>query len=507
MATLGYLLVPNVIFAVGWLRPGWAAVLTAAVVAGLAHAARRSGTGVAPISGREWAFIAVLAAFWTCSAGIGELNLQAGDYYKHNLVFRDLVVNPWPVVYPAAERGDPLLCYYVAYYLPAGLVGKLAGLQHTAAASLAWGGLGVGLAFAWVCRLGRPHGIPVLAGFALIDGFAWLPRLMPVVGKALGAAWAAAPGGGTWNGFASPLWNLPFSPARLVFSCEPANLVWAPQHSLAAWLGTALVLRLLWEERTGREVALVWAAVLLWSPFAAAGLLPFAAAAALRAPWRLPQWQDVAAGLFLALPIGAYLLSHFPVQYVGVFVGGFASVWDWLRYASFLIKSVGLLWCGAALVRRRCRIPDREKWLLFCLAGLTLVATTLIYVGRYNDWAMRASMPSLVVFRIILAITAAELWTHPAKRVYRLAFTALLLLSAQRSLKHYILVPAGKLDGQVTTTTIATADQYASSLAALPSIDDFDFAGQHLGDRRSVFGRYLMKAPPHSLVSGPSGDR
>ncbi len=505
IATLGYLLLPNVIFVLGWLKPGLAAVVTAAVIAGFARAAARSGSHAEPISAREWAFIVALAAFWTWAAGIGELNVQTGDYFKHNLVFRDLVVRRWPVTYAAAERGDPLLCYYLAYYLPPGLFGKIAGLQHTAAASLAWGGLGVGLAFAWVCRLGRPHGTPVLAAFTLIDGLGWLPRLMPVVRGALGGAGAWVPIAASVNGRPGPAHDLAFGPARLMFHCEPANLAWTPQHALAAWLATALVLRLLREEGTGRDVTLPWASVLLWSPFAAVGVLPFAARAVLRAPRRLPHWADLAAGSALALPVGFYLLSHVPLQYVGFYVSGLPTVWDWLRYASFLLKSVGIVWLAAALVRRRYAAPDDASWQLLCLAAVTLVATTLVYVGRYNDWVMRESMPSLFVFRVILAIAAVKLWTHPAKPGHRVAFSVLLILSTERSLRHYILLPMGKLPGQVTTTTISTADRHAGSLALLPRSDEFDFAGQYMGARRSFFGLYLMKATASPAVTLPGG--
>ncbi len=492
ITTLVYLLAPVVIFAVGWLRPALAAAVVIAVGAGLAHAARRSTTSARPIAGGELIFVLAFAAFWTYTSGIGELNLQTSDYFKHNLVFRDLAVNRWPVVYADAGRGDPLLCYYLAYYLPAGLAGKLAGVRYAAAASCAWGGAGLALAFAWVCRYGRPYGVAVLVAFTLIDGFCWLPGLIPVAQRAASAfGLAAPPAPGGW--FVAEFWRFRGPPTSLLFDSAPGDLLWVPQHTLAAWLGAAVALRTLWDEHTQPVAALPAAALLLWSPFAAVGVLPFLAAALWRTRRRRPSLPDVIAALAVALPVGAYFASHLPLEYAGVLVAALAGAGDWLRYALFLILSIGVLWGVAALARRHYRVPDDPRWSLLCLASATLAATTLVYVGRYNDWTMRTSMPALAVMRMILAITAVELWRSAAPLRHRLAFCALLLLSAERSLKYYLLAPLGASDHQLRATTIATADTYRPSLARLDRDPAFDFAAQYLGRRGSVFCRFLMK--------------
>lgn len=494
VATAVYLLAPTVIFAVGWLRPLVAAAVAAAVAVGVLDLARRSRTEQPPLSGQALASVWTLAAFWTFAAGIGGLTGQTADYLKHNLVFHDLIVQSWPVVYGAADASAPILCYYLAYYLPAALAGKLLGVQAAAPVSLFWGLLGVGLAYAWVCRLGRPHGPAVILGFTLIDGLCWLPGLY-VLAQKLGVL-PGATNGEWWHtdNFADSLFSFAGPHTRLLFQSGPAALAWAPQHTLGAWLATACVLSVALERRSPRGIVLIHAAVALWSPFVAVGLLPFTVAVCVREARSLVGWPDLACATTVAVPIGLYFLAHAPQQFLGLLPATFAGFTDWLRYALFLALAVGVLWVAAWRVRRRFGVPSSVRWRLLCLAGLTLCGVTLVIMGRYNDWVLRVSLPALFALHLLLAVLALDLWRSAAPLRPRLAFVALLLLSAERSVKTYALAPFGKLGapGELRTT-IATATDRAESLAALPSSPSYEYASQYLGSRRSFFGRHLMR--------------
>ena len=70
--------------------------------------------------------------------GAGGFGVGTYDWAnKHNLIFADLVRFSWPVVYHG--EGTPssglMLVYYVGYYLPAALVGKVMGWH---AGNIAW---------------------------------------------------------------------------------------------------------------------------------------------------------------------------------------------------------------------------------------------------------------------------------------------------------------------------------------------------------------------------------
>jgi hypothetical protein len=496
VATLGYLLLPNAIFALGWLRLAWAVPLVALIVAAVTDAARRSLTDTPPLPARQWILAGGLAGFWAIAAGIGEFNVQTWDYLKHNLVFHDLITRSWPISYGGASGGDPILCYYLAYYLPTGVLGKLLGIHWAALASFAWGLGGLLLAFAWVARLGRPRGGWVLVLFTLIDGFSWMPGLYSLAQK-IGLL-AGTPDREWWytNNFAEHFFTFAGPQTRLIFQAEPAALIWVPQHTLGAWLGAACVMRSLLEKQPAHYVLLANAAAALWSPFVALGLLPFTAAACVRDLRSSLAWRSALPGAALALTVGLYFLAHGPQQFAGLLLSTFSAPTDWLKYALFLLLAVGAFWLAVGLVRRRFGVVTEPEWYALSLASLTLVAATFVYLGKYNDWAMRVSMPALFVVHLVVAAAATRLWWSGAPFRARLAFALLVLASAERSLKIYVLAPLGRVADPGIQTTIATATRYRDSLADLPHTPEFDTAAQYLGSRDTIFGRYLMK-PAH----------
>jgi hypothetical protein len=496
VVTVGYLLLPNAVFAAGWLRPVWGYGVVLVLLACLVSVARRARTDASPLTALTRVFVAGLAAFWVAASGIGELTPQVADYVKHNLVFHDLAVEPWPVVYGAGERGGPMLCYYLAYYLPPALVAKLAGLQSAAVASLAWGAAGVALSFAWIARLGRSHGAAVLVLFTLIDGLCWTPGLVHLALRA--ATGAGAPAGGWWqtDGFTSRFWDLAGPQNRLVFQSEASLLIWTPQHALSAWLATACVLGVLWERRRPACAGLVNAAVVLWSPFVAVGLLPFTAAAVWRRGRPDVSPADLAGGAAMAVPVGLYFLAHEPQRYLGVLPAVLPNALAWAKYLLFLALAIGAVWGAVWLAQRRHALLDPARWLAFNLAGAALVASTFVTMGKYNDWAMRVSMPGLYVLHLTAAAVAVGLWRKRAPLGHLLALSALVLLTAVRPLKTYAFAPAGRLSGPGRQTTIATARAAARDLAHLRDGGDPTVAAQYLGSTASLFGRHLMREAP-----------
>jgi hypothetical protein len=495
VATVGYLLAPNLIFLVGWLKPEVGLPAAGLALAALVEVWRRAHTSTPPLRARQWAFVAALALVLTVVAGIGELSAQVTDYLKHNLVFHDLVAYPWPVVYPHPGSAGSLLCYYVAYYLPAGLVGKLLGLAWTAPASLAWGYTGVLLAFAWVARLGRPGGSAVLVTFMFVDGFAWLPGLYTFAQRL--PLLAAGAGGEWWTSdtFTERFASFGSPPMRLLFESELAHLVWVPQHAIAAWLATACLLRTLEEGEPPRHLGLVLAATLLWSPFVAVGLLPFVLLALLRQPGAAAAWPSVAGGLAVAVPTGLYFLAHSSYEHLGFLPARFSGLQDWLRYAFFLVASVGVLTTAVALARERFGVPTAAEWRLFAIAAAWLAATTLVTLGHFNDWVMRVSMPALVVFRLVVARLFVELWRRGGRLAPRVAFAALVLASAERPIKTLVLAPFGKVGVEPVRTTISTATREARTLGDLPDSSGWRFGRQYIGSLDSWFGKHILKQP------------
>ncbi len=501
--TLAYLLFPVVIFFLAWLRPWLGVPLAGFTVAAVANVWRRARANRALVSRAQVVFAAVFALFWAVAVGIGGLRPKSVDYQKHDLMLHDLVVNEWPVVYREAP-GTPVLTYYVAYYLPAGLAAKTAGLKYAELLSLAWAWLGIALAFVWVQRLGAPRGTLILILVLLIDGFCWLPGLLRVFHQ---LGWPALePPGGMTNGGLTTIrfWEFAGPPTRLLFGSELDNLRWVPQHVLASWLGTACVLRTLLERRSPRGAVLAHSAVVLWSPFVAVGLVPFTAVALLRWRSKALAWPNLV-GLLLAVPTGLYFLGHRPDAYFGVLFWTFSTVGDWIKYVAFLVLAVGILAAAAWFVHRRYRVPRDRVWKVLVLAAVVAVAATVIHLGRFNDWAMRTSMPAMFVLRFGLAVTAVELWTTRSRLVHRLALAVLLLLSAERPLKQWVMIPAGRAGGQVAASSPAEPTGGVKSVTDLPRTPEWDLPGQYLGSPTSLFARRIMARPGTGEAGSSAG--
>src|ERR1700730_15635889 len=225
--TFLYLTAPVAIFIAGWVWWPFAVILGICFVAASWSLTRESADDGrrqqsddhATIHWFRLAVICLPGLLLTLLAGAGGWGIQAGDWLKHNAVLKDLIERPWPVVYQTEQ--DPVgLIYFLAYYLPAALVGKLCGWTAANHALFLTSLLGMALVGMWVALLTRGAAWSGLV-FALFSG-------MDLVG-----ALAVHLHGGSpiphreriqwWNG-------------SLQYSSTPALLFWVPNHALVGWL-------------------------------------------------------------------------------------------------------------------------------------------------------------------------------------------------------------------------------------------------------------------------------
>jgi hypothetical protein len=377
--SLFYLALPAFVFLTGWARPILAVPVAVTLVLGLVWSVRSMPAAAArPLALLDRGILAVVVVVLALLSGAGAVGHQRVDWLKHNALLHDLVVRAWPVVYPGDGTVTGLLSYGLGYYLPAAVVGRVAGLNAAHVALLVWTALGLGLTVAWVVRLSvRPTWLAV-AGWLAFSG-------MDVLGLALlrgttrdSMAW--------WAGFAQ-------------YSSNPGLLFWVPQHALAGWLGAAVLMDAHEERRPAVVVAIVLVLATLWSPLSALGLVPLAVASLVRQRPSLREGLRAAVALPLGALLAAYLLgmprSGIPVSSVWGELGPIRGTAMW---ALFVALEVGAPL--AVLVLLRSRMGPSAFWLV--PVGLTLVLLPLIHVGLFNDLVMRASIPALFVLALLL---------------------------------------------------------------------------------------------------------
>jgi hypothetical protein len=300
------------------------------------------------------------------------------------------------------------LVYYIAYYLPAVVVGRMFHSRFLADQMLfAWSCLGLTLVLLWVFALvGRVHGA-LLALFFAFSGVDILGVFLKSNAALLAHGhiewWA-----GAWQ-----------------YSANETLLFYVPNQAIAGWLVSALLLRACLRPRGAGSPFFIWSFSPLVSPFVALGSLPFALIAAIwgkqqysiaspQIPARRP-WLSArtAAGAVLLFFQGLYFLAMGSRMSPASGAPG-----ETLLSQSLAIHSVDqfgnlllfelLEFGGLAIVVCFSRSLSTTRWRVVAGAAIaTLAALPFVRYGKMNDLVMRASIPALFVLCIVIGRTLA----------------------------------------------------------------------------------------------------
>lgn len=424
--SVAFLSVPWLLFTATWLRPGWAIVLLGLhaymlfsyATHGLVEPADRGDavlTTTDRVGVRALLFIAVLAIAWTSFSGAGGVGFQnQPDWNNKNALMRDLLRFDWPVGY---ENGR-VLNYYFALYLPASIVGRLAGWDAAQWVLYAEVLIGVLLTLLWLYSFSGRLGVSAILLFMAFGG-------LDIVGYLLMRQHMPAKGGG-----------IEWWAQSMQFSGNTTLLFWVPQHCLPAWILTALVLDEVARFRRVVYTGFFVALCLLWSPFVSAGLIPIAVGALFMANGK--GLRSVAN--FVYLPVmSAFAFALYSPHKDGSHVNAPLSYWKahyslaGLRtMAVFLALEVGVyvffvLGCWSRL--------DRYWRVLARVVALAAVLWVLVpdRVG-HGGFNMRASAPALfVLFLLVLHVLTVE--THAVRRI---ALAACLMLGSVAGLQEVV---------------------------------------------------------------------
>lgn len=466
LATFLYVGLPVVIWLLGWLKLPLAVILTAALAAavGCSWWQTRRFFREAPADGEPptlplwpWVGAALAAVVWGIYSGAGGYTFTNPDWSKHFAILRDLTEFSWPVTYQVDERTVPLV-YYFAYYLPAAAVGAKLGWSWACFTLMAWTCVGAVIAVSWFVVLVGAR--PFLAGmyFIFANGMDFLADRL-VNGGAVPSGVAHIDWWAGWT-----FLNLPG---------HYSQMVWAPQHSLAAWAITGLLTVQLSAGRNLSHAGLLAGLGSFWSPFSLIGMIPLALFALVRARGRGILYFANLVGLALTLTHAAFLLSqntHLPQ-------GWAVNNWreEWPRFAFFVLFEWGLFALFASELRRS-NNPRLRGFFWTAVTGLALIP--LYELGMYNDWCMRVSIPSLF---LLWAGVGRSLLRQPFSTEWRLLLVMVLfgsmgaLLESARSWKTRVPHAPGIEAGQ-----------------HIPLIPD-EFARQYYGTDTSFFFRHLSR--------------
>jgi hypothetical protein len=344
----------------------------------------RSARNVFPRAWRRWVVLFIGAAAFCTLGGEGHFFYANSDWTVRDAVLTDLVSHAWPIGYEWSGERMALRAPLGMYLVPA-LAGKLIGIQSAHFGLLVQNAFVLSLVLFLVTDHIRSafRRWTVITVFLMFSGLDIVGRVLPVLKTAAGGA---------------DIVSLPShleAWARLFqYSSHVTQLFWVPNHALAGWAFIALYWADLKSGRFSIRPVLLSGLLLLWSPFAAMGALPFCAHSIFRSARRWPAAGSVVA----STAIGALVIPT--VFYLSAGAGGVERRAQPLTnefvhaYVPFVILEFGLYVVILGL---------RERSWELGLTAVTLLAIPFYKVGFSNDFAMRASIPALAMLALVVA--------------------------------------------------------------------------------------------------------
>lgn len=394
IVALAYLALPLVIFLITWLRPLAALGFLSAVGIVMYSQAHRFW--------KQWrhrpanaaiAIIFATALGWAALGGGSHYVYANPDWIVRDSVLGDLTFSQWPPSYRLQQGVHYLLRSAIGFFLPVAAAGKLLGAALLPHLMFIWTALGVTI-FLLLLPLPTTRPIRLVGGLAIIIAFSGMDVLgiflvhghYPVFPLRL--EW--------WNEFAFR--------ASFSYSSLTGQLIWAPNHALPMWIGTALLYRHWKHPDVAVLLSLLLPLLPLSSPFALPGLAPFVVYAIIAYRLENDRFPSVPIAAIVGAMLVLALLARIQTLDIDSMIVTTTSSTvtapapdplAFLRnYLVFVLMEFALL--GLVLFRLL-----KHSRGIFLIALAVLLALPLITLGPSNDLLLRVSTPSLVLLAIL----------------------------------------------------------------------------------------------------------
>jgi hypothetical protein len=445
------LLLPSLVFVLGFLK--WYFALAITVLLAIAYIFVIRDTKIEDrecedrslyITSKQLFIIIGVVAVWCFLSGLGNLYYQSEDWGARNAIYRDLIRYDWPVVYPEKNAA---LVYYIGYWLPPALIGKLF-YGISADLDVAWMAGNIAL-WLWsvICIVvivlmtmmylkvaSKKHFWIALAVFIGFSG-------MDIIGTVVGgfARRIPIPNHIEW-------WTI------FQYSSMVTCLAWVFNQAIFTWLATICFL----SEKKTRNYAFIIVCALASAPIPCVGLAIYMLGAAavklykafkekhMKAFWKdvftvqniiptvilVPLYflyykTNVAVNIGQAavnLPRDLYAIIITSVLAVILGIAGLVSLLlkkKWQSYKLFFLAGVSFILFVGSLVNVEIRLnylsfimlesvlfllvlwDDHKNDPIFYISWLITLICPLIKIGTAADFCMRASIPLVFVLMVM----------------------------------------------------------------------------------------------------------
>ena len=442
---------------------------------------------------------------WLLLSGVGGFGFQNPDYEKHNALFRNLIIEKWPSTLGVNTN----LVYYIAYYLPAALVGKILGWEAANYFIFFWTLIGIVLSYLWFWKISainlknsKTRTLVLLLIFSLAGG-------LDVIGYYLIKQ-------NTFDLFT----HIEGWAEYFQYSSNTTLIYWVPQHTLAGWLITGIVVNSIYKPQNLKYLGLSLAFSIIWSPFIVIGIAPFLififieylAQSKRRYLFNFEAILLNLSSMWIGIINGLFIASNrytFPIGFI----------WEFITNKRLLIASLLVFWfleftlltivilLFMALGRRFSReakpiqqLSVKRNWreylkeqfnietkqfYVFLMAIVILTILLLFKMGYANDLVMRGSIPALFIF-----------WAFVGKIV----LDSSVAIKAKMRFLYFLLIALiiigffpgiSEISRSINNYHIGAPKK--SSIANIEKFDKWKIIKQMKGDKTSIFYRFISK--------------
>ena len=423
-----YLVIPILIFFFGWLKLPLAILSAAILLAGTYFTLRDFGyiKDYGFISLEFLVFSFLILFTWVVFSGIGGFGHQNWDFLTRNAILRDLINYHWPVIYDYtgdSTMGDIFgnsggLVYYLSYWLPSALVGKLLGWKMANFTLFGWSLAGVYLCILLMTRyIGKARILVVLA-FVFFSGLdiigtlyiEWDKILLsPAIDgvfstqKMLGRLFALILDNShleMWTTSRTYINNFSF----LNYNSYTTQLGHVFNQCIPAWLVTLLFLNL-----TNKRI-LFFTCILMvyYAPLPAVGLVPFILYKFLdqnrdilnQKQRPFPRFKSLIKenasfqNTIVPLIIGFIILGYY-ASMTGNQRYGF--IWNLYTINPEFIRTYIIFCTLEFLLFGMFTFNNKENRTILIISLVWLTIIPFFIFGIYNDFGLRVSIPPLII--------------------------------------------------------------------------------------------------------------
>ncbi len=401
--TYVYLLLPFLIFAIGWFgKRYWIPIVPILLFCGWKSCKEADALWFPELTRENMfkiCFIIVIIFAWVYYSGIGRLVFQNTDHTARNAIYEILVDYDWPIfnfevnyeLFPEETTATSLI-YYIGFWLPSAVFGKLFGVEAGYGFQVFWAVFGIVLVYYFICARKEKLLIWPLVILIFFSG-------LDIIGQYLiGTDLFTLP-----NTQHIEWWAVPYQ-----YSSMTTQLYWVFNQAVPAWVCTIFA----YIQKNNRSLIFILVCCMLPGTFPFVGLLLLVIFWMFTREYQNEKWKDNKKRYLLCWKkdtftlqniLGGGIIGIISFLYLSANVSGqrimtkstFVSYANHLsKYMMFILVEVGIYFI---LLYKNNKKNKLYYFLLFCLCVIPPIR-----VGNAGDFCMRVSIPVLFILMIMI---------------------------------------------------------------------------------------------------------